>query len=365
MRPASHKQSFEAEAPLVKLEPAAATGTSRFDRLARRLRRAGLVWAQSEPGHLRWSTAGDYLTSLVADSPWIRRQVTDACSRWSMGAEARAEQAVPGCWLLPSSTRTRSDGTARGVAIVVTRDAAGPRGCLHALCQGANLDHTIIRELLLAEPAPARNEIPRLASMVRLLRPVALRPARVPAIEALLRAVETTHRAVRGHSERTAQLAERLAAAAGMTPAERETARMAGLLHDVGKLGVPDRVLSKPGRLDDDERAVVNMHPEIGHRLLQGVGGLEHALPAVLWHHERWDGQGYPHRLAGERIPRLARIMAIVDSFDAMRSDRPYRGALEPARALAEIRDGAGRQFDPALAATFLGMVDREPALAA
>lgn len=365
MRSDNHTPSFEVEAPLVKLAPDASTGNSRFDRLARRLRRAGLVWAQSEPGHLRWSTAGDYLTSLVADSPWIRRQVNDACTRWADGADAHAEEAVPGCWILPSSTRLRGDGVARGLAIVVTRQAAGSRGSLRALCQSAGLDHDVIRDLLLAEPAPAANEIPRLARMVRLLRPVALRPARVPAIEALLRAVETTHRAVRGHSERTARLAERLAAAAGMNPAERETARMAGLLHDVGKLGVPDRVLSKPGKLDDEERAVVNMHPEIGHRLLLGVGGVEHALPAVLWHHERWDGQGYPHRLSGDRIPRMARLMAIVDSFDAMRSDRPYRGALEPARALAEIRDGAGRQFDPGLARTFLGMVDREPSLAA
>lgn len=365
MRPVHSKPSSEVEAPIVKLEADVATGATRFDRLARRLRRAGLVWAQSEPSHLRWSTAGDYLTTLVADSPWIRRQVTDACTRWSHGAPARPEEAVPGCWILPSSTRQRCDGVARGVALVVTRQATGSKGSLRALCHGASLDHALVRDLLLAEGVPTVHEIPRLAGMVRLLRPVALRTTRVPAIDALLRAVETTHRAVRGHSERTAQLAARLADAAGMSPIERETARVAGLLHDVGKLGVPDRVLSKPGKLDEEERAVVNMHPEIGHRLLTGVGGLEHALPAVLWHHERWDGLGYPHRLSGDRIPRVARLMAIVDSFDAMRSDRPYRPALEPGTALREIRDGAGRQFDPALARTFLGMVDREPSLAA
>jgi HD-GYP domain-containing protein (c-di-GMP phosphodiesterase class II) len=340
-------------------------GIARFERLARKVRRAGLVWAQAEPSHVRWSLNGDALTTLVAESPWIRRRVDELSQAWLGGAPLRAEEAIPGCWVLPSATRERCDGSARGLAIALTRQAAGPRGSLRALCQGAGLDHELMREMLLSEPAIAVNEIPRLAAMVRLLRPVALRDANLPGVEALLRAVETTHRSVRGHSERTSRLATRFAEAVGLDHREREVVRLAGLMHDVGKLGVPESIIRKPGELSREEREVVNLHPEIGHRLLKGVRGLEHALPAVLWHHERWDGQGYPHRLSGEAIPRVARLTTIADSFEAMRSDRPYRRALSHEDAIREIRDGAGRQFDPNLSRVFLELVDREPAVAA
>jgi HD-GYP domain-containing protein (c-di-GMP phosphodiesterase class II) len=254
---------------------------------------------------------------------------------------------------------------ARGVAIAITSKAVGLSGSLRALCQSANMDFELTRDLLRSEPMVTTREIPRLAAMVRLLRPVALRHTGTPAVEALLRAVESTHRCVRGHSERTAHLAECLANAAGMTAGECRTARMAGLLHDVGKMGIPEQVLSKPGSLTAEERSLVNMHPEIGHRIVQGVGGLEHAVPAVLWHHERWDGAGYPHRLSGEAIPKIARVMAIVDSYDAMRSDRPYRQALSPEHALREIHCGSGKQFDPALSQAFVRLLGQQPALAA
>ncbi len=365
MRPIFSQPSVEANmtpsAPSVERANAGAA----FERLATRLRTAGLVWAQSEPGHVRWSLADDFLTSLVADSAWIRRQVDDAAQRWMNGAPTTPEQPIPGCWLLPSGSRQRSDGVARGVAIAITSKAVGSSGSLRALCQSANLDFELTRDLLRSEPMVTIREIPRLAAMVRLLRPVALRPTGTPAVEALLRAVESTHRCVRGHSERTAHLAECLAGAAGMTAGECRTARMAGLLHDVGKMGIPEQVLSKPGSLTAEERSLVNMHPEIGHRIVQGVGGLEHAVPAVLWHHERWDGAGYPHRLSGEAIPKIARVMAIVDSYDAMRSDRPYRQALSPEHALREIHCGSGKQFDPALSQAFVRLLDQQPALAA
>ncbi len=366
MRPTADQPSTEVMSSVEPARPVAGElAATRFDRLCRRLRRAGLVWAQAEPSHVRWSTAGDYLTTLVAESPWIRRQVDEVTRRWAEGAPAVAQEAVPGCWLLPSGTRPRCDGVARGVAVAVTRQAATGRGSLRALCQGASMDYELVRDLILCEPAIPVREVPRLAAMVRLLRPVTLRRAGISGVETLLRAVEATHRCVRGHSERTAHLAGRLASAAGMGAGECDHARLCGLLHDVGKLGVPESVLRKPGALTPEERSMINMHPEIGQRLLQGVDGLDHTVPAVLWHHERWDGQGYPHRLSGEKIPRMARLMAIVDSFDAMRSDRPYRDALPVEASLAEIRKGAGKQFDPALAETFLGLLHREPALAA
>lgn len=365
MRPIFSQPSAEADTTASVPSVGRAHAGAAFERMAARLRRVGLVWAQAEPGHVRWSLAGDFLTSLVADSTWIRRQVDDAAQRWMQGAPIEPAQPIPGCWLLPAASRQRSDGVARGVAIAITSKASGTDGSLRALCQSARMDFELTRDLLRSEPMVRAREIPRLAAMVRLLRPVALRSTGTPAVEALLRAVESTHRCVRGHSERTGQLAERLATAAGMTAGECRTARMAGLLHDVGKLGIPEQVLSKPGSLTSDERSLVNMHPEIGHRIVQGVGGLEHAVPAVLWHHERWDGAGYPHGLSGEAIPRMARVMAIVDSFDAMRSDRPYRQALPPEEALREIHAGSGKQFDPALSKVFIRMVDQEPSLAA
>jgi HD-GYP domain-containing protein (c-di-GMP phosphodiesterase class II) len=350
---------------IVADEAHAESTTRRFDRLASRMRLAGLVWAQAEPSHLRWSASEDCLTTLVAGSPWMRRQVDAAVQRWMDDHEAGPERAMAGCWILPAGTRKRGDGQARGVAVAVTRQADGPGGSLRALCQGARMDHQLVSESLRHEPLVSERELPRLAAMVRLIRPASLRATPHPGVEALLQAVETTHRCVRGHSERTGQLAARLAAAAGFSTTECEHARVAGLLHDVGKLGVPGHVLHKPGPLDQEERALVNMHPEIGQRILEGVGGLEHAVPSVLWHHERWDGQGYPHRLSGERIPRMARLMAIVDSFDAMRRDRPYRKALCAEDSLREIQQGSGRQFDPRLAETFVRMVHQEPALAA
>ena len=253
MRPIFSQPSVEANmtpsAPSVERANAGAA----FERLATRLRSAGLVWAQSEPGHVRWSLADDFLTSLVADSAWIRRQVDDAAQRWMNGAPTTPEQPIPGCWLLPSGSRQRSDGVARGVAIAITSKAVGSSGSLRALCQSANMDFELTRDLLRSEAMVTTREIPRLAAMVRLLRPVALRPTGTPAVEALLRAMESTHRCVRGHSERTAHLAECLANAAGMTAGECRTARMAGLLHDVGKMGIPEQVLSKPGSLTAED----------------------------------------------------------------------------------------------------------------
>jgi HD-GYP domain-containing protein (c-di-GMP phosphodiesterase class II) len=156
-----------------------------------------------------------------------------------------------------------------------------------------------------------------------------------------------------------------LAQACKLSPTQQETARVAGLLHDVGKIGIPTEILQKRGPLTPEERTLVNMHPEMGKQIVSGLGGLERTVPAVLWHHERWDGAGYPHGLSGEKIPVLARIMSVVDSFDAMRRNRPYRDCMSIETALQEVHNGAGGQFDPAIANTFIEMIDREPALAA
>jgi HD-GYP domain-containing protein (c-di-GMP phosphodiesterase class II) len=173
-------------------------------------------------------------------------------------------------------------------------------------------------------------------------------------LESLTAAIDAKDTYTRGHSQRVAYLSWQLAMAAGMSPDKAERIRIAGLVHDVGKIGVPEAVLCKSGKLTDDEFAAIKKHPEIGHRILKDLPLLEDILPGVLYHHERWDGKGYPHNLHSERIPPIARIIALADTFDAMSSNRSYRSAMNRATVLAEINKCAGVQFDPELAKLFV-----------
>ena len=141
-----------------------------------------------------------------------------------------------------------------------------------------------------------------------------------------------------------------------MDKAYVEQVRIAGLVHDVGKIGVPEAVLGKEGKLTVEEFEAIKLHPQIGYDILKDIAPLEDVLPGVLYHHERWDGNGYPHGLSGENIPRIGRLLTVVDSFDAMSSDRRYRSAMPRAHVLKEIEDCAGKQFDPAFAEIFLTM---------
>ncbi len=129
------------------------------------------------------------------------------------------------------------------------------------------------------------------------------------------------------------------------------------LLHDIGKVGVDDRILNKPGRLDEEEWEQMKKHSEIGYRIAASAMELSHVADYILSHHERWDGKGYPRGLAGEQIPLLSRLLAIVDAYDAMTEDRVYRRALSNEEALREIVRRAGTQFDPQLAARFVRMM--------
>ena len=173
-------------------------------------------------------------------------------------------------------------------------------------------------------------------------------------LRALTASIDAKDRYTRGHSERVAMLTRRLARASGLDDAAIQRFHIAGLVHDIGKIGVPEAVLRKAGRLTDEEFAAIRAHPQIGHTILSGIPRLDDILPGVLHHHERWDGRGYPHRLAGESIPLVARMIALADAFDAMSSTRTYRPAMPRASVLAEISRGAGAQFDPLLAQRFL-----------
>jgi HD-GYP domain-containing protein (c-di-GMP phosphodiesterase class II) len=133
------------------------------------------------------------------------------------------------------------------------------------------------------------------------------------------------------------------------------------LLHDIGKIGMPDEILRKPGRLDAHELAIMREHPVIGERILRHVPGLETVARAVRHEHERWDGTGYPDGLAGEAIPLSSRITLVCDAYHAMTSARPYRAALDHEEAAEELRRGAGTQFDPAIVTALLAALAAEP----
>lgn len=150
------------------------------------------------------------------------------------------------------------------------------------------------------------------------------------------------------------ELTVRLARAMGMSESEIVHIRRGALLHDIGKMGIPDAILLKPGPLDDDEWTVMRRHPSYGYELLAPIAHLHPALDIPYCHHEKWDGSGYPRGLSGDAIPLAARIFAVVDVWDALRSNRPYRAAWDAETVRAFIRSQAGRHFDPAVVAAFL-----------
>lgn len=172
-------------------------------------------------------------------------------------------------------------------------------------------------------------------------------------LEALTSAIDAKDKYTCGHSRRVADLTRGLALEIGLDEETANRMHIAGLVHDVGKIGVPEAVLTKAGRLSDEEFEWIRQHPEIGYRILKDIPQLEDVLPGVMHHHERWDGGGYPRGLAGDEIPLVARLISLADSFDAMSSTRTYRSALERDRVLAEIRKCGGTQFDPDLVGPF------------
>jgi HD-GYP domain-containing protein (c-di-GMP phosphodiesterase class II) len=162
-----------------------------------------------------------------------------------------------------------------------------------------------------------------------------------------------------GHSTRVSDYAVAIAEALNLSMRETESLRVAANLHDIGKIGVPDAVLQKPGKLSTDEMEVIKRHPLIGKRILEGVAKFRDYLAVVELHHENHDGSGYPWGLTGEETPLGARIVHVVDAFDAMTTSRPYRNAMPPERALGILQQHAGTQFDPAIVEVFLRLVHR------
>lgn len=186
-----------------------------------------------------------------------------------------------------------------------------------------------------------------------------LSKAYMQTIETLRSVVETRDKETRGHSERVSALAHAIALEMGLASDECENIRVAGLFHDIGKIGVPDAILLKNGRLSDEEYEAIKKHPEEGASILSAFQPFDALIPIVAQHHERWDGMGYPKKIAGDDICIGARITAVADSFDAMVSNRTYRSGLSFDAALQELERCSGTQFDPAAVKGMIGLVER------
>lgn len=182
----------------------------------------------------------------------------------------------------------------------------------------------------------------------------------VEAVAALVAAVEVKDRETQGHNHRVAELCVQIGRDLGMTSTELRALARSGLLHDVGKLGIPDAILHKQGPLTEEEWVVMRTHPEIGLKILQRCGHFKRELLAVLYHHERINGSGYPHGLAGEAIPIEARIVAVADTYDVLTSDRPYRKARTREEAREIVQSEAGSHLDQRLVTALLRTLDRE-----
>ncbi|MFE9676347.1 HD-GYP domain-containing protein [Streptomyces sp. NPDC006259] len=186
------------------------------------------------------------------------------------------------------------------------------------------------------------------------------RAAHQATIRALVQAVDIKDGYTRGHGERVGQASMMIARELGMDEGRVEVIRFAGILHDVGKLGVPTRLLRKDGPLTAEERRVIELHPEYGHEITRGISFLGEARSAILHHHERLDGSGYPYGLVGSQIPEPARVVAVADAFDAMTSTRSYSRARPVRAALEELRRCAGAHFDPRMVTALTRVIDRE-----
>jgi putative two-component system response regulator len=199
-----------------------------------------------------------------------------------------------------------------------------------------------------------RRERARARDLERALRE--LEESYLATIRTLAFVVEAKDMHTRSHLDRAHDYAVALAARIDPALAADQALRYGFFLHDIGKIGIPERILSKPGPLTEEEWAIMRTHPIVGAQILSPVKFLAPALPIVEAHHERWDGSGYPRGLRGEEIPLGARIFALVDAFDAMTSERPYRTALPFEEALEAIARGAGTQFDPEVVRAFLDL---------
>jgi hypothetical protein len=253
-------------------------------------------------------------------------------------------------WLTRDSSRTgQSARSALDLRLLLSELGYGAFGLLIAALWGVLGPFTPV--LVLVPLFVARWAVAQLAAQQR---------AYEATVSALCQAVETKDFYTRGHSDRVSRGSVMIAREIGMHGERVEALRYAGMLHDVGKLGVPTKVLQKTGKLTEEEYAAIQLHPMRGLDIVREIGFLDEALAGIMHHHERIDGRGYPMGLAGDEIPEFARVLAVADAFDSMTSTRSYRGARPVHQAIAELRKWSGTQFDPAFVDAFVAAIKRE-----
>ncbi len=315
----------------------------------------GAVWTFGAEGVVRRAVRGDLAgldeleSHLAAARSWFLEGVRERlwvvqaqeASPTRLGAWVRA-WGIGQLWLFP----LRAGGDLLGVLAVFAEKR------VHLTSE----DRSFL-EALVAELEVALDNARRLEEVQKARRELA--EAYEKTLWGWAKAVELRDQETAGHTERVTGLAERLGRALGLAGAELLDLRRGAILHDVGKLAIPDAILLKPGRLSPEEWAVMRKHPVYAYEWLKGIPYLQGALVVPLYHHERWDGSGYPKGLKGEAIPRLARIFAVADVFDALTSDRPYRRAWSREKALAHLQANAGRLFDPEVVEALLGFAER------
>jgi HD-GYP domain-containing protein (c-di-GMP phosphodiesterase class II) len=312
--------------------------------------------------------------TAVQDNPLARTLIDSGYSRIALDRLARQASEIMGTDRSRIFVRDPADPARTIVAAVhgdgeeqigmrVDRSVEGAAGGAAAAAVELRWGGAVRGALAVGDPARTRSfsehELEMLGTLGEIASAAVLHTRARPALDAGLRIqaerlggmLDRRDDYTASHSEAIVTTARAVGKRFGLPPAALAEIELAALLHDIGKVRVPDSILNKPGPLTDDERAVMNRHPIWGAELLARVPGLEPVATIVRFHHERWDGAGYPAGLAGERIPLTSRIIAACDAHHAMTSDRPYRAALSPATALAELRAGAGTQFDSAVVA--------------
>lgn len=256
---------------------------------------------------------------------------------------------LPGIDGLEVCRRLRSNPATAALSIILLTGRATIDDIVEGLDAGA--------DDFLSKPFDSAELLAKIRSALRLRTAMADMEAAHGVVAALANAVEAKDATTENHCQRLAGHAHRLGTAIGINGVELQMLTYGALLHDIGKIGISESILTKPGPLTEAEWAEMRRHPGIGERICQPLAQSRRFVPVIRHHHERWDGTGYPDGLRADAIPIGARIVGIADAFDAMVNDRPYRAALSVSAAVAELRTGAGRQFDPELVPVFLELV--------